>query len=567
MIARPLAALTLAPSAPTPTSAAVTAAEARASWRRRRAGAAAPVSPVAITQRSSTRSATSPHGRSVKSIPIPIAREHDAGLASGAARTPTSASDRARAARPTRRRSSPARASRPRARPSDSARLTRLERTWLGVRHRDVSSRTRPGRESSSKSRPGARNVRAGRARCQTPGRGSKGQASQRARSSFVLRISFASGPRFSGPAVSSTAGRPCRRGLDEEHAELLAELALEDVRVPVAVRAERGGGVVDVQRAQPVEADRRVELVEAARRARPGRSRRRRTPRGGTSRGRCRAAGAGRAARRSSRARRSSGRSCRRRRPSSPSAARSSSEQQLEHLLHRRARRARARPRSPLPRCEPTWKTTPSAPIAQATSIVLRIAATRLLVDRRRRARRGCRGRARGRATPPIPASARRSRKRSKLAGSWFVGRHVRGLWVKTCTESASSSTRRGRSPCRSRPRRRCARRCCISPKPGLQPGRLVLDLAPRGARQRRERRERSTFPFLICRPGRSDEAVDEERSARRRRSCRSRAGESRPRSHASGRRSRAGRCPTSAGTGRERVRRRPGSGARGTS
>src|SRR5262245_13073626 len=45
---------------------------------------------------------------------------------------------------------------------------------------------------------------------------------------------------------------------------------------------------------------------------------------------------------------------------------------------------------------------------------------------------------------TPPIPASARFSRKRSKLAGSWFVGRHVRGLWVKTCTDSASISTAR---------------------------------------------------------------------------------------------------------------------------
>ena len=72
MIARPLAAFTLAPSAPTPTSVAVTVAkpcvvEATTS------SAAAPVSPVAITQRSSTRSATSPHGRSVKSIPIPTA--------------------------------------------------------------------------------------------------------------------------------------------------------------------------------------------------------------------------------------------------------------------------------------------------------------------------------------------------------------------------------------------------------------------------------------------------------------------------------------------------------------
>src|SRR5919109_1513134 len=42
------------------------------------------------------------------------------------------------------------------------------------------------------------------------------------------------------------------------------------------------------------------------------------------------------------------------------------------------------------------------------------------------------------------MPASSRRSRNRSKLAGSWFVGRHVRGLCVKTCTESASIATAR---------------------------------------------------------------------------------------------------------------------------
>src|SRR5437764_284139 len=38
---------------------------------------------------------------------------------------------------------------------------------------------------------------------------------------------------------------------------------------------------------------------------------------------------------------------------------------------------------------------------------------------------------------TPPIPASARRSLKCSKLAGSWFVGRQVRGLCVKIWTQS----------------------------------------------------------------------------------------------------------------------------------
>src|SRR5205823_8462556 len=57
---------------------------------------------------------------------------------------------------------------------------------------------------------------------------------------------------------------QPFQARTGQEHAELLAELALEDVRVPVAVRAERGGGVVDVQRAKPVEADPGVELVEA---------------------------------------------------------------------------------------------------------------------------------------------------------------------------------------------------------------------------------------------------------------------------------------------------------------
>ena len=72
MIARPLAAFTLAPSAPAAMSAAtsgasppVLAAPASAT--------PAPTSPAAITQRSSKRSATSPHGSSVNSIPIPIA--------------------------------------------------------------------------------------------------------------------------------------------------------------------------------------------------------------------------------------------------------------------------------------------------------------------------------------------------------------------------------------------------------------------------------------------------------------------------------------------------------------
>lgn len=72
MIARPLAAFTLAPRAPAAASAptsgpkeVVAAAPARA--------APAPTRPTTMTQRSSNRSAASPHGRSVTSMPIPIA--------------------------------------------------------------------------------------------------------------------------------------------------------------------------------------------------------------------------------------------------------------------------------------------------------------------------------------------------------------------------------------------------------------------------------------------------------------------------------------------------------------
>src|SRR5918996_2374805 len=43
---------------------------------------------------------------------------------------------------------------------------------------------------------------------------------------------------------------------------------------------------------------------------------------------------------------------------------------------------------------------------------------------------------------TAPMPASWRRSLKRSKFAGSWFVGRQVRGLCVKICTASPPSAS-----------------------------------------------------------------------------------------------------------------------------
>src|SRR5438270_564098 len=72
MIARPLAAFTLAPSAPAAMSAATSEPSPPVSAAPPSA-TPAPTSPAAITQRSSNRSATRPHGRSVNSIPMPIA--------------------------------------------------------------------------------------------------------------------------------------------------------------------------------------------------------------------------------------------------------------------------------------------------------------------------------------------------------------------------------------------------------------------------------------------------------------------------------------------------------------
>src|SRR5947209_2953354 len=46
---------------------------------------------------------------------------------------------------------------------------------------------------------------------------------------------------------------QPFEARVREEHAEPFTELALEDVRVPVAIRTERRSRVVDVQRPQPV--------------------------------------------------------------------------------------------------------------------------------------------------------------------------------------------------------------------------------------------------------------------------------------------------------------------------
>src|SRR6266540_2626303 len=56
---------------------------------------------------------------------------------------------------------------------------------------------------------------------------------------------------------------QPLQLRMAHEDAELLAHQAVPDVVVAVAVRAERRLGVVDVQRAEPLESDRPVHVRE----------------------------------------------------------------------------------------------------------------------------------------------------------------------------------------------------------------------------------------------------------------------------------------------------------------
>ena len=80
--------------------------------------------------------------------------------------------------------------------------------------------------------------------------------------------------PRRPCPAARGRASRARREALEarlrqEGHAALVAELALADVRVAVAVGAERRLRVVQVQRAEPVEADDGVGALERVLQAR----------------------------------------------------------------------------------------------------------------------------------------------------------------------------------------------------------------------------------------------------------------------------------------------------------
>ena len=94
--------------------------------------------------------------------------------------------------------------------------------------------------------------------------------ACPRRRSSRASSISSAVGPSLTGPGVSSTQGRPSKRGSDRNTAQpSLAELALADVRVAVAVGAQRRLAVVEVQRAEAARA-RRSRRTRRARRPAP---------------------------------------------------------------------------------------------------------------------------------------------------------------------------------------------------------------------------------------------------------------------------------------------------------
>ena len=64
-------------------------------------------------------------------------------------------------------------------------------------------------------------------------------------------------------PGGLQDGGEALDAGVREEGAEAFAHLATADVRVPVAVRPQLGGRVVDVEATEPVEADPLVDLAE----------------------------------------------------------------------------------------------------------------------------------------------------------------------------------------------------------------------------------------------------------------------------------------------------------------
>ena len=255
---------------------------------------------------------------------------------------------------------------------------------------------------------------------------GPKRSGSQRARSSFVLRISFASGPRFSGPAVSSTAGSPCSRG--EERNTPSCSPSSPSRMFACRSRFEPRGAAASLtcsalSRSRPIadsSSSRQASSAAASVTSTPD-TQRWQESRQMPSRG-CRPIRSWIVASSSIE------------RPIVPPAPAEFSIRIHVSSVHSSSTCSSAGSTcsspasSPLPRCEPTWKTTPSAPIAQATSVVFRIAATERSYTSDP-ASRDCRGRGRGRGR-------RRSRPRPASRGS---GRSSpgRGSSAATCAGS----------------------------------------------------------------------------------------------------------------------------------
>src|SRR3954447_4465239 len=108
------------------------------------------------------------------------------------------------------------------------------------------------------------------------------------------------------------------------------------------------------------------------------------------------------------------------------------------------------------------------------------------------------------------MPSSSRRTRKASRSAGSCSGKRQVRGLWANSCTESIPNECAFSSAfliPPEQWPPRSTA---LTLAKPRVQPGGLVLDLAPDLARERRERLEDD--PILLSPPEAGHDPVDQE-------------------------------------------------------
>ena len=291
----------------------------------------------------------------------------------------------------------------------------------------------RVARNSSSDERE-----RRARRRCQAPVRSAARRHARRWSRRSAL-MSACVRPLPSSPGVSITAGELLQPRAAEDDGQLLADHALADLGVAVALRAERHRGVVHVQagergrgrsarRPRPERVDRPgsgMSTPDAHRwqvsRHTPTRSGR---PSASTICSHLVQADAHRAARA---------------RPSSRSRATASSAVAValaEHHLEGGGSPGACAASRPRPRWLPRWKTTPSARSRAAVVHRVRAARDRLVVHR-------VVGRAEVDQVGGVADDRRRRRPlRAALEALDRLGvevgrcRHMRGLWVKTCSE-----------------------------------------------------------------------------------------------------------------------------------